>query len=453
MMKRLDRFFLKSYTSVPEEFRRGEIILRFLFISILFALGYLANSYLTGFLMARYVMAITIVVFSLQLLGLRAGLPLWLHAQIFLLCCWLIVACLSFASGGIQSGVLPWTVLVPVAALILTDRVSVFVWTVLNLFTIVLFYFVEPGQYLDKEWVMPHNPLLMVTLYAGLVLIILWMTKIFDARQRALIRQIEDQKNSLQAADEELRQSLEELSATQESLQEKEAESRSIVEALRKHYHITEFDLSGTITYANEQVAGMTGQNPVGLNRFDHMDPEQRPSRLDAWERIINGQSQSQESRYVVNGHEFWVMSTYAPIVNRMNQVARIMSVAHNITDSKKQALALNDINNRLKEALGEIKTINETLEHRVKVRTMDLEEKNKRLAEYAFINSHLLRAPLCRLLGLIQLLELSQMPSLEPDLLNYLRHSGEELDAVVKKINLAIESGSDFDRREIGRD
>jgi len=133
--------------------------------------------------------------------------------------------------------------------------------------------------------------------------------------------------------------------------------------------------------------------------------------------------------------------------MGRLNNVSRIMSVAHDITESKHQAIALNDINNKLKEALDEIKSINENLEQRVRARTLDLEEKNKRLTEYAFINSHVLRAPLCRLMGLVQLLELSKMRDLEPDLLKYLKHSGDELDAVVKRINLAIESGGSFDR------
>ena len=73
--------------------------------------------------------------------------------------------------------------------------------------------------------------------------------------------------------------------------------------------------------------------------------------------------------------------------------------------------------------------------------------QKNKHLSEYAFINSHLLRAPLCRLLGLIQLLEYTDISDADAELLKYLLAAGEELDGVVEKINSAIENGSYFDR------
>jgi hypothetical protein len=98
-----------------------------------------------------------------------------------------------------------------------------------------------------------------------------------------------------------------------------------------------------------------------------------------------------------------------------------------------------------------EIERVNASLEERIIGRTTELEDQNRQLAEYAFINSHLLRGPLCRMLGLINLIDHTDIQDKEKELINHLKSSGEELDDVVKKINSAIEKGGHFDRKEFG--
>ena len=66
-------------------------------------------------------------------------------------------------------------------------------------------------------------------------------------------------------------------------------------------------------------------------------------------------------------------------------------------------------------------------------------------------INSHLLRGPLCRILGLIHLVDHTEIQTKEKDLIDHLKTSAEELDEVVKKINSAIEKGGHFGRQEFG--
>lgn len=105
----------------------------------------------------------------------------------------------------------------------------------------------------------------------------------------------------------------------------------------------------------------------------------------------------------------------------------------------------------KIREHKKEISRVNFDLEERIKERTSELEIQNHQLAEYAFINSHLLRGPLCRLLGLINLIDHTEIQSKEKDLISHLKLSGEELDEVVKKINSAIEKGGHFDRKEFG--
>ncbi len=104
----------------------------------------------------------------------------------------------------------------------------------------------------------------------------------------------------------------------------------------------------------------------------------------------------------------------------------------------------------RIREQKKEISRINQGLEERIKERTQTLENQNQQLAEYAFINSHLLRAPLCRMLGLIHLIEVSDLKMKEMELIDHLKKSGDELDDVVKRINKAIENGDHFGREHL---
>ncbi len=98
-----------------------------------------------------------------------------------------------------------------------------------------------------------------------------------------------------------------------------------------------------------------------------------------------------------------------------------------------------------------EIQLINDHLEERVKERTLSLEQQNKYLAEYAFINSHLLRGPLARIMGLINIMEKESTDNAELNLIcKHLKTSTSELDEVVGKINSNLNSGKHFDREMI---
>ncbi|NBW36835.1 MAG: hybrid sensor histidine kinase/response regulator [Cytophagia bacterium] len=101
----------------------------------------------------------------------------------------------------------------------------------------------------------------------------------------------------------------------------------------------------------------------------------------------------------------------------------------------------------KIREQNEAISQINKGLEDRVRRRTEELERQNEKLAEYAFINSHVLRGPLSRMLGLIHLMEMTDKK--DPQLIDYLKKSGEELDMVVKKINTTLAERADLVRKD----
>jgi len=71
------------------------------------------------------------------------------------------------------------------------------------------------------------------------------------------------------------------------------------------------------------------------------------------------------------------------------------------------------------------------------------IEEQNKTFREIAWIQSHVVRAPLSRLMGLIYLLDLKDNETSEEnlELINYIKNSAEELDQIIRDISKKSES------------
>lgn len=101
----------------------------------------------------------------------------------------------------------------------------------------------------------------------------------------------------------------------------------------------------------------------------------------------------------------------------------------------------------KIRSQKKEIVRANQGLEEKILERTKELEIQNTQLTEYAFINSHLLRGPLSRILGLVNLIEKSNKETKEEELIAHLKLSANELDDVVKRINSAIDNGNHFGR------
>lgn len=89
----------------------------------------------------------------------------------------------------------------------------------------------------------------------------------------------------------------------------------------------------------------------------------------------------------------------------------------------------------------NEIKLRNETLEAEVEERTRDLVEYNQQLEQFAFISAHNLRAPVARILGLGNVLEITRHKPEEVNMIiDRLIFTTQELDRVVKDLNTVLE-------------
>ncbi|WP_333819919.1 cytochrome b/b6 domain-containing protein [Ohtaekwangia sp.] len=111
------------------------------------------------------------------------------------------------------------------------------------------------------------------------------------------------------------------------------------------------------------------------------------------------------------------------------------------------------EANKKLEEANAEVSAQNEViasyskrLEALVEERTKDIQMLNRKLIEYAFFNSHKVRGPLARILGLVYLVKLTRSSEDEfsPQTFNshieMLEKCANELDTVIKEITVILD-------------
>ncbi|HSZ26519.1 MAG TPA: hypothetical protein VK766_12395 [Cytophagaceae bacterium] len=116
-------------------------------------------------------------------------------------------------------------------------------------------------------------------------------------------------------------------------------------------------------------------------------------------------------------------------------------SKEHEITNEL--LLKINNLNNEILAQNEELKSIQEDLkinnmklEKLVHERTAKLEVQNETLITYAYLNSHIFRGPVCRLMGLLQLMKIEKNGEEKIILENYLYAEVESIDIVVKDIS-----------------
>ncbi|MBS1487564.1 MAG: tetratricopeptide repeat protein [Bacteroidetes bacterium] len=100
----------------------------------------------------------------------------------------------------------------------------------------------------------------------------------------------------------------------------------------------------------------------------------------------------------------------------------------------------LSDQNTQLQEAKIEVENHRSILEQEVSQRTQELVEYNRQLEQFAFISSHNLRAPVARIIGLGNLLDLTHESADFDMIKKSMVKSARDLDQVVKDLNLILE-------------
>ncbi|HCZ34705.1 MAG TPA: hypothetical protein DHV26_02115 [Cytophagales bacterium] len=110
------------------------------------------------------------------------------------------------------------------------------------------------------------------------------------------------------------------------------------------------------------------------------------------------------------------------------------------VQERTKEILTQHD---EIKRQNSEIRNLNINLEKIVEERTRKIEIQNKKLIEYANFNAHQLRAPIARVLGLLELARMNDEEFTMDVLLNMLKGEIDDLDRIVRSMSRALEEGN----------
>jgi len=96
--------------------------------------------------------------------------------------------------------------------------------------------------------------------------------------------------------------------------------------------------LNGYIISVNDAYLNLTGQTEkdiLGTHHSDNMEitPAQKSAYQKFWQDLRNGIIKKETSKVTINGKTYTFLETYSPIMDENRKIAKILKIAHNITD------------------------------------------------------------------------------------------------------------------------
>ncbi|MFH1743777.1 MAG: PAS domain S-box protein, partial [bacterium] len=153
------------------------------------------------------------------------------------------------------------------------------------------------------------------------------------------------------------------------SLRASEKKYRELIESINDIIYTLDED--GTITYVSPVIRSMLGYRPsdlIGRSGFDLVHPDDRSRSMETFQRILAGEPQINEYRFVAASGDLRWMRTSTRMVSSGNRVIGVHGIITDMTDRK--------------QAEDALQKAHDELELRVQERTNDLLEANKALKE-----------------------------------------------------------------------
>lgn len=164
-----------------------------------------------------------------------------------------------------------------------------------------------------------------------------------------------------------------------------------------------------SIIYVNEaftRMSGYTKYELIGASPRISQGPETDINEIRRLKDAIESKlpCEIEVINYTKQGKEYWVSQSNAPIADTSGEVTHWISIQRDISQNRKHL--------------------------------REIEAQNKKFKEIAWIQSHLVRAPLARIMGLVDLLKNFVPGDDKDELLGHLTNSAKELDSII--INIA---------------
>lgn len=183
----------------------------------------------------------------------------------------------------------------------------------------------------------------------------------------------------------------------------------SVVTQANEGVLITDASPGHPIIFVNEAMTKITGYSKeelIGNSTSILYGPETNQKDV---KYAISAQAEGKPLKielleYTKSGEKIWINKSIAPVKNERGQITHWISTERDVTERKNHIKAI--------------------------------EEQNFKLKAIGWTQSHLVRAPLAKMIGYIDLIESYDPSKLDINqLLNHIKHSGLELDSVIRDI------------------
>jgi len=151
-------------------------------------------------------------------------------------------------------------------------------------------------------------------------------------RTSKLLEQSKRQAEELASQEEEMRQNLEELLATQEASARKEAEITSLVNGLNATFLVAEFDLESNYLNVNDNFVELmqTSREQLLSRNLIKINAQKY---TDIWMQLKRGLTVRETS--FIKSNNKWISSTYTPIFDSHGNAVKVLSIGTDVTDQK----------------------------------------------------------------------------------------------------------------------
>ena len=218
------------------------------------------------------------------------------------------------------------------------------------------------------------------------------------------------------------------------ALRESEERYRMLVEDV-KDYAIYLLDPEGRVTTWNagaERIKGYSAEEIIGKPFATFFTPEdvQRDMPAQLLKRAEReGQAVYEGRRVRKNGQRFWIQGIITALRDDNGRLRGFSKVARDVTQQK--------------EAEAKIRLLHEQLEHRVALRTAELQAANRELEAFSYSVSHDLRAPLLHIGGYADILQSEAADKLDETSRKHL----EAITEGARQMSRLIDALLDFSR------
>jgi len=169
------------------------------------------------------------------------------------------------------------------------------------------------------------------------------------------------------------------------------------------------------IVYVNDSFTKMTGYTKdevIGKSPKILQGPKSDRNELDRLKKSLQRWEpcEIETVNYKKNGDAFWINFSVSPVANQNGNYTHWIAIERDVTERKKYI--------------------------------QEIEDQNKKLREIAWTQSHVLRAPVAKIMGLVNLLnDTTFVENSTTEVLNYITSSATELDDIIRKIVYTTET------------